>query len=596
MAFSRALGVVAWPSDKNQIRCAALAVDQSQGTGAADGSKISINDSSCTRCDTVTVTDCAFLRFKSEVAATLPASTECDVLAAANKTNVDLFAIGAVRGDDGITKVNIIKRVSLKLPNDIGIISSLAWRPIERAELLVVTRTCAFLYKLNVSDLVPDKPMRLQVPVTGSLTHAAFSSHLAMCGGGEFSLHSLDSVKTDEATCLCADLATGAPRVHLGPPQSLQYLPLATHDPGTGDIFVSLTDSPVALPFASGKRDRPLNEALHMMKAARSKRKESTTEMPSHKSATLEAKLDNAAKPKSIISTGASKNDSEDGVIDLIGGFKTAHKSGRPSGRPGGALGNLMSIGAQSVDHSHALTVVSVLDGDKGSKVRRQLDGNTKTNPGPCLSVYRLARSKDGEYKSVMRVAVCHVPLVNGDIMSICRDTGLLAVGSGTCGDICVFKVFNQDKIKMVKKLDLAKVVNPAHHAGESDRAGKGASPSSKIMARVRCKGLSFSNGRLFVLAGVKLYSGPGFFSAGTAQFTCEVRSFFFNFSRDLCKPDPKNTPKSSISTTTRDSNAIMTAILDMKAHMDARMDRIEGSLLMHSQRLERIEHALLQF
>ena len=46
-------------------------------------------------------------------------------------------------------------------------------------------------------------------------------------------------------------------------------------------------------------------------------------------------------------------------------------------------------------------------------------------------------------------------------------------------------------------------------------------------------------------------------------------------------------------SSESQDTSLILRAIEDMKVHIDARLDRIEGSLMMHSRRLSKIEQAV---
>ena len=215
-----------------------------------------------------------------------------------------------------------------------------------------------------------------------------------------------------------------------------------------------------------------------------------------------------------------------------------------------------------------------------------------------------------------MRVSVRRVPLINGDIMTVCARTGLVAVGSGTCSQIIVFRPSMPGyRLKVFKKIDLkvvvagskqkASSVMSGEEAGTTTAAPAGVPPATSTLS-VRCKGLSFVNADLWVLVGVKSNQDAGFFSAGATRFVCELRHYRFGDLVDPPAPVPDPVPalgpavpknvhlmktlqdddRSSVSAT----DTIVQAIESMRIHMDSRLDRIEGSLLIHSQRLSKIE------
>ena len=120
----------------------------------------------------------------------------------------------------------------------------------------------------------------------------------------------------------------------------------------------------------------------------------------------------------------------------------------------------------------------------------------------------------------------------------------------------------------------------------------------------------------LFVLAGLKTEEGANFFSAGAADFVCELRRFDIGkyclqvadseSSRRVSQPSALSSSHivldsaqqrphvdGASSSESEDTSLILRAIEDMKVHIDARLDRIEGSLMMHSRRLSKIEHAV---
>jgi hypothetical protein len=688
LAASPALGAVAWPYDKARLGCALL--PGTAGVGVAGRSTHDLRG----------VQDCAFLRWRSSnggkkmddekdagdddddvgVSSSPLVPGAVDMLAAASRTAVDVFVMSRALWDEEVDGggggggggggssgggVRVRHACALALPPGVGAICSLAWRPssssssssspsppltaVVKAQLLVVTKSCALLFTLDDDLSMVDAPASVPIPVASASTFAAFAGDaLALCGGGEFSLHSANLLMSPaakgggdggESTCLCADLASAAPNAHLGVPRSLAHM--ATMSSATNDIFVCLTDSPVALPFASGKRDRPLNEALHMMRTVRSKKKFTPAVEPAVTAAAATAAAadededgGDATPSRDETSTmdgpDGGKNLESDQVIDLVGGFNSS--AGLTRGNPGGTLGALMSIGGRGggIGEGAILHAANMLNNSStgSSSITSSCSSSTssslsnaapkRTTPAPCLNIYRLAARDGSAAKSIMRVSVCRVPLINGDIMAVCGHTGLVAVGSGTCGQICIFKpVIPQHKLKMFKKIDLAGLITgfKQENSSAGEKATSAATsaatsgPSATPTLNVRCKGLSFVNAELWVLAGVKTDQGAGFFSAGATSFACELRRF--RFAKFVAPPAPAPAPapvpqsvhmlqapaqvvtRPSSGSPSTDTDTIVQAIESMRVHMDSRLDRIEGSLLMHSQRLSKIERAI---
>ena len=164
---------------------------------------------------------------------------------------------------------------------------------------------------------------------------------------------------------------------------------------------------------------------------------------------------------------------------------------------------------------------------------------------------------------------------------------------------------------------------DPKAPSGKDKGGGsKNNNESTQEMKRpqMRVKGLSFrpnqKEASLWVLAGVKINDRSGFFSSGASQYAVELRRYILtsvssnvvsktsqatkvanvaNVIKTLPPPCPPVEPypnalSNAKNTSVGNSSSIIDALLSFRNHVDARMDRIEGMLMMQSQRLSRLE------
>ena len=630
--------------------------------------------------------------------------------------------------------VRFTQCIQVPMPDNAGTIVSVHWRPqctaakSSTSAFLVVTKTAAYVFTMHENSTKMKGPVRvINVPVRGktSMCHWHDYTTVAFCGGGEFSVHAVvldshDAVegeeeekkkkkkKKEECTasttttvnqCLCVDLdgvnnvagSTGKndnkERKEHGAPRSL--CSMASSDGVV--MFACLTDTPVALPFQSGKRDRPLNEAIHMMRTARSKdnkegrgqqveqqdqrsssssrEEQSTRGVPT---ATMDLSplllLEKSGSLSSLVVVdedvggigirGGEDCESKKGkkeeeeVIDLVGGMSRRNgeegllrmTAGDGGGGGGGTLAALMSISANRGQRKGTNPMLSVV-GRAGEFAR---DNSSAAAPllTPTLSVYEAKLAKDGRPTRIMRVHSSSVSqLSHGDIMACSPEHRLLAVSSNTSNKIHIYEyqtracdsgataataatttTNNDDSTNVIMSLrDTLIVSSSSSSSSRGSVESKGDDDVEERDAQLRVKGVSFQQASnsggskteaiLRVLVGVKIDSHAGFFSSGASKYAVELRTYLLptgSFSPasaaitvatvPFVQPLP---PRPPLSPPPKDmggggggvgvgGNEVAAVVLDalqsFRSHVDARMDRMEGMLMMQSERLSRLE------
>jgi hypothetical protein len=576
--------------------------------------------------------------------------------------------------------------------NSIGI-SSVHWRPTaskSTKSFMVVTKHTSLIFTVVNDTDIKGPVCQIKVPVPGTTSVCSWHDHstLALCGGGEFSLHNVsDSTKgvTSSNQCLCVDLSmvdnsndavnTESSQMRNGAPRSLCTMS-SSHKGGTNTrsdltvLFACLTDTPVVLPFESGKRDRPLNEAIHMLRSARSKQKKKDQQDDDNNNTNTAGiptvKMDLSPllmleKSKSSLSSSSSSlvvmeelEKKEDDIIDLVGKalgndgnvWNSGNGGFNNSGGRGSTLDALMSISKnrRSGATGSMLNVVNGRAGSSSALPSPDTKGRRTRTSTPTLSVYAAHNSK-----SIMRVYAIPVPLLHGDVMACSPDNQLIAVSSNTCNKVHIYEYSHNyhdgDGISKTSSgggggagvvvtlkdtlvLTFPKPKANVNHSEDAESKnsnngnGKQTTRPASSTPSIRIKGLRFQSSSssgssepcLWVLAGVKMKEQGSFFSSGASQYAVELRRYTFASSASSAPallvqqlppppppppsppvvPHPSDAPvlaRNSVDVALATSNtSVLDALLSFRNHVDARMDRIEGMLMMQSQRLSRLE------
>ena len=252
----------------------------------------------------------------------------------------------------------------------------------------------------------------------------------------------------------------------------------------------------------------------------------------------------------------------------------------------------------------------------------------------------------------IMRVNTSPIMLLHGDIMTCSPIHQLIAISSNTTNQVLIYEYRESEEknnigggiIVTLKETLKMTIDNSKTRLHETKTIST--TTSKPMMKDMRVKGLSFQSTTkgnavlLYVLTGIKTNSHSGFFSSGVSQYAVELRKFKIKSSSstppftpeptlpELISPDlilpkppspkpptsphpddqPQTIPSSTVLSTTvsnksksssnKNSNSlntiespnILNALMQFRNHIDARLDRIEGMLMMQSERLSRLE------
>jgi hypothetical protein len=334
-------------------------------------------------------------------------------------------------------------------------------------------------------------------------------------------------------------------------------------------------------------------------------------------------------------------------VIDLIGGMSRGalgdnNKFRLSSGGRGGTLDALMSISAnRGRGERRTNPILSVVRGGDGGGSPASAAARS-----PTLSIYECQLStENGRPTRIMRVHSSHMSeLSHGDIMACSPEHRLIAVSSNTTNTIYVYQYETSDQVGVtvsLRHVDTVFVKSPSSSSSSSSAApvSKGADSvvAEEVAAQLRVKGISFqpssnSSGSteevvMRVLVGVKIDNHAGFFSSGASNYAVELRTYSlkcFDFSSASnyalvnspfvqplppcppLSPHPEDVANScSVKRLVEEHGggvsgggggesfpvaAVLDALQSFRSHVDARMDRMEGMLMMQSERLSRLE------
>eukprot|EP00945_MAST-04E_sp_MAST-4E-sp1_P002246 g2246.t1 len=540
-----------------------------------------------------------------------PASSQ--FLAIAGLTSLEIWRVSFEKVADGQHSIGASERVfEMKegLAGDIGRICGVNWGRRHGDPVLALfvsgEGSCACL---TFSDPGSFSKLNVQLvngPVKMSRTHHCWNqtnerSYVAMTASGEVRVQEMNlagghggaarSGGSPANTCLCADLDENESNIlhNLSDIQSLNVQGEGYDGPllffGHGDSFLSLasTDQDMqGLVDSNNKRRTSLNQIYRDIEQI-AKKKDAAK-----KQAEAGGAAGEGAKAEPIVLGGGSS-----GVIDLTANLRSAPKTKKM-----GTLDSLMNLGHMNRGpSSFAIVSSSSAAGHPASP-----GGNASAKFQPSLLFFKYDRSVGESAKRKIQVVGQMSTTRPTDLVasvSLPRDENLVAVANNASQSIQILRVsYDKGDKRMVYKTVQEIVL---------DEQGKRLAGMTFVRDPAR-SGASSRPSLNILLAGRKAQAT--FFSAEKSTFQYTMLSFKMEPARveqpaspSSARPSlPSNTARRSVDNPPKarpapglsgNAGALMAALLNMQAHLDARMDRIDGMLLQHSARLSRIENSL---